>query len=214
MTHLETLRANAQAKIQEAIQTAKDKAEERKLNAIISGGVDRVMATMAVREATSEELKNLELSCEQIVKDLPITSRTTRETRKWNPSRVYGYGNQIGALVGLLSGIQYSASQHRLQMLATTGLNEQIIEDTLVAFGSPAYFSPKYETIIEAKPYDYNAIRSCIEILEHKLDLNIDMSQLTEANIAKQFEAAQLRAETEQNNYLATKQTKTIQVEG
>ena len=214
MTHLETLRANAQAKIQEAIQTAKDKAEERKLNAIISGGVDRVMATMAVREATSEELKNLELSCEQIVKDLPITSRTTRETRKWNPSRVYGYGNQIGALVGLLSGIQYSASQHRLQMLATTGLNEQIIEDTLVAFGSPAYFSAKYETIIEAKPYDYNAIRSCIEVLEHKLDLNIDMSQLTEANIAKQFEAAQLRAETEQNNYLATKQTKTIQVEG
>ena len=214
MTHLETLRANAQAKIQEAIQTAKDKAEERKLNAIISGGVDRVMATMAVREATSEELKNLELSCEQIVKDLPITSRTTRETRKWNPSRVYGYGNQVGALVGLLSGIQYSASQHRLQMLATTGLNEQIIEDTLVAFGSPAYFSPKYETIIEAKPYDYNAIRSCIEVLEHKLDLNIDMSQLTEANIAKQFEAAQLRAETEQNNYLATKQTKTIQVEG
>ncbi len=214
MTHLETLRANAQAKIQEAIQTAKDKAEERKLNAIISGGVDRVMATMAVREATSEELKNLELSCEQIVKDLPITSRTTRETRKWNPSRVYGYGNQIGALVGLLSGIQYSASQHRLQMLATTGLNEQIIEDTLAAFGSPAYFSSKYETIIEAKPYDYNAIRSCIEVLEHKLDLNIDMSQLTEANIAKQFEAAQLRAETEQNNYLATKQTKTIQVEG
>ena len=214
MTHLETLRANAQAKIQEAIQTAKDKAEERKLNAIISGGVDRVMASMAVREATSEELKNLELSCEQIVKDLPITSRTTRETRKWNPSRVYGYGNQIGALVGLLSGIQYSASQHRLQMLATTGLNEQIIEDTLVAFGSPAYFSAKYETIIEAKPYDYNAIRSCIEVLEHKLDLNIDMSQLTEANIAKQFEAAQLRAETEQNNYLATKQTKTIQVEG
>ena len=214
MTHLETLRANAQAKIQEAIQTAKDKAEERKLNAIISGGVDRVMATMAVREATSEELKNLELSCEQIVKDLPITSRTTRETRKWNPSRVYGYGNQIGALVGLLSGIQYSASQHRLQMLATTGLNEQIIEDTLVAFGSPAYFSAKYETIIEAKPYDYDTIRSCIEVLEHKLDLNIDMSQLTEANIAKQFEAAQLRAETEQNNYLATKQTKTIQVEG
>lgn len=214
MTHLETLRANAQAKIQEAIQTAKDKAEERKLNAIISGGVDRVMASMAVREATSEELKNLELSCEQIVKDLPITSRTTRETRKWNPSRVYGYGNQIGALVGLLSGIQYSASQHRLQMLATTGLNEQIIEDTLVAFGSPAYFSDKYETIIEAKPYDYNAIRSCIEVLEHKLDLNIDMSQLTEANIDKQFEAAQLRAETEQNNYLATKQTKTIQVEG
>ena len=214
MTHLETLRANAQAKIQEAIQTAKDKAEERKLNAIISGGVDRVMATMAVREATSEELKNLELSCEQIVKELPITSRTTRETRKWNPSRVYGYGNQVGALVGLLSGIQYSASQHRLQMLATTGLNEQIIEDTLVAFGSPAYFSPKYETIIEAKPYDYNAIRSCIEVLEHKLNLNIDMSQLTEANIAKQFEAAQLRAETEQNNYLATKQTKTIQVEG
>ena len=214
MTHLETLRANAQAKIQEAIQTAKDKAEERKLNAIISGGVDRVMASMAVREATSEELKNLELSCEQIVKDLPITSRTTRETRKWNPSRVYGYGNQIGALVGLLSGIQYSASQHRLQMLATTGLNEQIIEDTLVAFGSLAYFSSKYETIIEAKPYDYNAIRNCIEVLEHKLDLNIDMSQLTEANIAKQFEAAQLRAETEQNNYLATKQTKTIQVEG
>lgn len=214
MSRLEQLKLQAKASLEAAITKAKEEAEERRYNAIISGGVDRVMAIAAVKEATSEELKAIEMACSMIVKDLPLTNKTTREIRKWNPSRVYGYGNQVGALVGLLSGIQYSASQHRLQMLATTGLNEQIIEDTLVAFGSPAYFSPKYETIIEAKPYDYNAIRSCIEVLEHKLDLNIDMSQLTEANIAKQFEAAQLRAETERNNYLATKQTKTIQVEG
>ena len=214
MSRLEQLKIQAKASLEAAITKAKEEAEERRYNAIISGGVDRVMAISAVKEATSEELKAVEMACSMIVKDLPLTNKATREIRKWNPSRVYGYGNQIGALVGILSGIQYSAAEHRLQMLATTGLNEQIIEDTLNAFGSPAYFSAKYETIVPEKPYCINSIKNSLEVLEIKLNINLDKDVITEELLSKQFESARLRAETERNNYLVTKQTKTITVEG
>ena len=214
MSRLEQLKIQAKASLEAAIAKAKEEAEERRYNAIISGGVDRVMAISAVKEATSEELKAVEMACSMIVKDLPLTNKATREIRKWNPSRVYGYGNQIGALVGILSGIQYSAAEHRLQMLATTGLNEQIIEDTLNAFGSPAYFSAKYETIVPEKPYCINSIKNSLEVLEIKLNINLDKDAITEELLSKQFESARLRAETERNNYLVTKQTKTITVEG
>ena len=214
MSRLEQLKIQAKASLEAAITKAKEEAEERRYNAIISGGVDRVMAISAVKEATSEELKAVEMACSMIVKDLPLTNKATREIRKWNPSRVYGYGNQIGALVGILSGIQYSATEHRLQMLATTGLNEQIIEDTLNAFGSPSYFSAKYETIVPEKPYCINSIKNSLEVLEIKLNINLDKDAITEELLSKQFESARLRAETERNNYLVTKQTKTITVEG
>lgn len=214
MSRLEQLKIQAKASLEAAIAKAKEEAEERRYNAIISGGVDRVMAIAAVKEATSEELKAIEMACSMIVKDLPLTNKATREIRKWNPSRVYGYGNQIGALVGILSGIQYSAAEHRLQMLATTGLNEQIIEDTLNAFGSPSYFSAKYETIVPEKPYCINSIKNSLEVLEIKLNINLDKDTITEELLSKQFESARLRAETERNNYLVTKQTKTITVEG
>ena len=214
MSRLEQLKIQAKASLEAAITKAKEEAEERRYNAIISGGVDRVMAISAVKEATSEELKAVEMACSIIVKDLPLTNKATREIRKWNPSRVYGYGNQIGALVGILSGIQYSAAEHRLQMLATTGLNEQIIEDTLNAFGSPSYFSAKYETIVPEKPYCINSIKNSLEVLEIKLNINLDKDAITEELLSKQFESARLRAETERNNYLVTKQTKTITVEG
>ena len=214
MSRLEQLKIQAKASLEAAITKAKEEAEERRYNAIISGGVDRVMAISAVKEATSEELKAVEMACSMIVKDLPLTNKATREIRKWNPSRVYGYGNQIGALVGILSGIQYSAAEHRLQMLATTGLNEQIIEDTLNAFGSPAYFSAKYETIVPEKPYCINSIKNSLEVLEIKLNINLDKDAITEELLSKQFESARLRAETERNNFLVTKQTKTITVEG
>ena len=214
MSRLEQLKIQAKASLEAAITKAKEEAEERRYNAIISGGVDRVMAISAVKEATSEELKAVEMACSMIVKDLPLTNKATREIRKWNPSRVYGYGNQIGALVGILSGIQYSAAEHRLQMLATTGLNEQIIEDTLNAFGSPSYFSAKYETIVPEKPYCINSIKNSLEVLEIKLNINLDKDAITEELLSKQFESARLKAETERNNYLVTKQTKTITVEG
>lgn len=214
MSRLEQLKIQAKASLEAAIAKAKEEAEERRYNAIISGGVDRVMAIAAVKEATSEELKAIEMACSMIVKDLPLTNKATREIRKWNPSRVYGYGNQIGALVGILSGIQYSAAEHRLQMLATTGLNEQIIEDTLNAFGSPSYFSAKYETIVPEKPYCINSIKNSLEVLEIKLNINLDKDAITEELLSKQFESARLRAETERNSYLVTKQTKTITVEG
>ena len=214
MSRLEQLKIQAKASLEAAITKAKEEAEERRYNAIISGEVDRVMAISAVKEATSEELKAVEMACSMIVKDLPLTNKATREIRKWNPSRVYGYGNQIGALVGILSGIQYSAAEHRLQMLATTGLNEQIIEDTLNAFGSPSYFSAKYETIVPEKPYCINSIKNSLEVLEIKLNINLDKDAITEELLSKQFESARLRAETERNNYLVTKQTKTITVEG
>ena len=70
MSRLEQLKIQAKASLEAAITKAKEEAEERRYNAIISGGVDRVMAISAVKEATSEELKAVEMACSMIVKDL------------------------------------------------------------------------------------------------------------------------------------------------
>ena len=151
MTKLEQLREQAKAKTMEAINIAREKAETNRLQAIINGNLASIIAKQEVAADTSNKLKSLEEQCVQLVQTLPVYSKATRELRKFNPSRVYGFGNQIASLVGILSGIQYSANEHKLQMLAQTGLNEQIIEDTLNAFGAPAYFSEKYDVIVSIK---------------------------------------------------------------
>lgn len=213
MTKLEQLREQAKAKTMEAINLAREKAETNRLQAIINGNLASIIAKQEVAADTSNKLKSLEEQCVQLVQTLPVYSKATRELRKFNPSRVYGFGNQIASLVGILSGIQYSATEHRMQLLELTNLNEQIIEDTLDAFGSPAYFSTNYNTIVPERPYDHAKALECIKTLEYLLDISVDTSKVTEATMKANFELARLKAETARDNYSVAVATKTIKVE-
>lgn len=153
----------------------------------------RVVATL--NNTASTKLNDLNTACAAIVASMPVYSAKTRENRKWNPSQLYGFGSKINALYMLLSGIQYAATEHKLQMLAITGLSETLIEQTLEAFGSPAYYSSNYHTIVDETPYNIPQLHQSIALLADILDIQLDTTRITEGAMRSRFDVARLRAE-------------------
>ena len=209
---LQTLREQAKQAVTARTNEMKVKAEITRLNSMVSGPLGMALAKQAVVAQTSQTLVDHIQTCTDIVNSMPIYSKATREQRKFNPSKVYGFGNQVSNLLALLSGIQYSATDHKQLLLAQTGLNEDIIEQTLEAFGSPSYYSTNYSLVIDEQPYDADKALSCVEMLESILDISIDKSKLTEKTFRTQFEVARIKAETQSAQaQLAT--MKTIKIE-
>lgn len=216
MTKLQELREQAAA----AIEAAKTKAAEAKeimqLNMAIARTNDTaVMARVhaEIKREASDKLALLNATCDQIVSELPIYSVRTRENRKWNPSRQYGYGNQIAMITGLLSGIQYSATDHKLQMLALTNLDEDLIEATLAAFGNTAYYSANYHTVVDEVPFNVPAILANLDLVEEALGITLDKSAINESTMRSHFTKARLTAEKKMAEVEAALATPTINIQ-
>ena len=196
---LEELKIQAKAAAEAAKTKVAENLERIKLTAIITSATNeellKAKTKIALTEDTSNKLKEIEAVCEQIVASMPILSAKTREVRKWNPSRQYGMGNQIALLTGLLSGIQYSATDHKQQMLAATGLSEDLVDQTLTAFGSTAYYSVNYSEIVPAVPYDLLTLLNCLAIIQDVLGVIIDKSFITDAAFKARFDLALVKAE-------------------
>jgi hypothetical protein len=148
-----------------------------------------------LRQEVTDKLTSLNNQCEALIASMPIYSNRTKQERKWNPSKQYGLGNQVALLTGLLSGIQYSAAEHKIQLLALTGLSEDVIESTLEAFGSPAYYSNNYGIVIDESPFDIDAIRDNVILLEQALNITLDDSKLTPSFMRAKFITARSLAE-------------------
>lgn len=153
----------------------------------------RVQAML--RQEVTDKLTSLNNQCEALITSMPIYSNRTKQERKWNPSKQYGLGNQVALLTGLLSGIQYSATEHKMQLLALTGLSEDVIEATLEAFGSPAYYSNNYGMVIDESPFDIEAIQDNVRLIEQALDITLDKSKLTPSFMRSKFAVARSSAE-------------------
>lgn len=149
---------------------------------------------LIVRE-TSDKLKALDATCTEIVASMPIHNAKTKEDRKWNPSRQYGLGNNIQLLTGVLSGIQYSAVAHKEQMLALTGLDEDLIEQVLEAFGSTAYYSKNYNVVVDESTYDLEELTGALALVAEALDIQLDTSRLTDKVMDSRFEVARVKAD-------------------
>lgn len=152
---------------------------------------------------TTAKLKELEQSCELIVASMPIYSSKTRENRKFNPSRQYGLGNHIQLLSGLLTGIMYSAQEHKALMLAETKLSEDLVEQTVEAFGAPAYYSTNYNEVVPEVPYNVATLQANLGIVAETLGIDLDVSKITPQGMQHRFNVALLRA----NRELSERQT-------
>lgn len=193
---LQALREQAKATVSTKVAAIRDAAEIKRLNSMISGPLGETMAKQQVVAETSTLLSAMIEECSGIVASMPIYSKATREQRKFNMTKVYGFGNQLSNLLGLLSGIQYSATDHKQLLLAHTGLSEDLIEQTLEAFGRPAYYSTNHSIIIDEQPYDSAKALECIQMIEAELNIILDKSKLTETTFRTQFELARINAET------------------
>lgn len=189
---LEQARAEAVKKMQERIETAKMEAE---LALLTNENFQNAMVSQAIREQTTKKLNELNLICAKIVSDNPVYSRTQQQDRKWNPSKSYGFGNQFAELSGLLTGIQYSVSEHNELMLAATGLSPDLIERTLEALGSLPYYSTNYNEIVDGIPTNVVELLECIALVEQALSIQIDKARITQQVADSRYHTAMVKAE-------------------
>ena len=121
-------------------------------------------------------------------------------------------GNHIQLLTSLLSGINYAATDHKVMMLAATGLSEDLIEQTLEAFGSTVYYSNNYATVIAETPCNLSKLQDCIALIEDSLDLTLDKSKLTLPTMSARFELARVVAERKEAELALAQATPTVAI--
>lgn len=192
---LEQARKEAAEKLAAKIETARMEAE---LALLGNENFQNALVSQAIREQTTAKLAMLVNQCASIVADNPVYSRTLGADRKWNPTKQYGFGNQIAELSGLLSGIQYSVAEHNQLMLAAVGLTPDLVERTLEAFGQMPYYSVTSNEIVLGHKTDVRTLTECVTLIEQQLKLVIDKSRLTETVANQRYTTALVRAERAQ----------------
>ena len=81
------------------------------------------LAASKAAEGKLEKLNNYLKQCEAIVEAMPIYSEKNRQTVKFRPSSQFGLSTEISKLIAICTGIQYAKAEHKVQMLAITGLS-------------------------------------------------------------------------------------------
>lgn len=152
----------------------------------------------SIAQETADAIQTIESKCQVIIESMPIFSKKTRENRKWNPSNYYGLGSHIGGIYRILTGILYSTTDHKVQLLAETGLYEDLVESTILAFGNTAYYSETHKVIVPAVPYNIDTLVSNLTLIADILNINPDMQAVTETALAKIFQSAESKAEADQ----------------
>ena len=151
---------------------------------------------LSVSSQNTDALQNLINQCEVIINDMPITNPKSRTTRVWAGSRRFAFGSQINLMYQLVTGILYSCAEHKQLLLAHTGLTGELLEQFAEAFGTPAYYSRNFNTLVEAKPYTIENVMSAVAVMQSELNVVVDTSQLTVANFSLEFGKGEVTAET------------------
>lgn len=195
---LEAMKAEAKKKAKEAVEQANMQAEyfiaEAQIARATNSDITRSIAMAQAANATTAKLERLEAECTAVVAAMPVYSARTRENRKFNPTRFYGLGNDIAIVIGLLSGINYAAREHRTQLMAKTGLNSTIIEQTLESLGSLSYYSKNYGVVVEAKPYSVEALKANLDTVAAMMNISLDTSVINKDSMKALWLNAEVRA--------------------
>ena len=185
-------KANA-AKIVEAALTA---TLEATLVLESSPALFKSKVQLAVSSQNTDKLQDLVTECSAIVDSVPVTNTKTRSTRVWAGSRRFAFGTQINLMYQLATGIMYSCADHKQLLLAHTGLDSELLEQFTEAFGTPAYYSRNFNTLVEAKPYTMENVKSAVAVMQSTLGVVVDTSQLTLANFSLEFGKGEVTAQT------------------
>lgn len=212
---LEAMKAEAKKKAKEAVEQANMQAEyfiaEAQIARATNSDITRSIAMAQAANATTAKLERLEAECTAVVAAMPVYSARTRENRKFNPTRFYGLGNDIAIVIGLLSGINYSAREHRAQLMAKTGLNSTIIEQTLESLGSLSYYSKNYGVVVEAKPYYVESLRANLDTVAAMMNISLDTSVINEDSMKALWLNAEVRALKQYNEAMEGDAIQTVE---
>lgn len=212
---LEVMKAEAKKKAKEAVEQANMQAEyfiaEAQIARATNSDITRSIAMAQAANATTAKLERLEAECTAVVAAMPVYSARTRENRKFNPTRFYGLGNDIAIVIGLLSGINYAAREHRTQLMAKTGLNSTIIEQTLESLGSLSYYSKNYGVVVEAKPYSVKSLKANLDTVAAMMNISLDTSVINEDSMKALWLNAEVRALKQYNEAMEGDAIQTVE---
>lgn len=193
--NIEELKAKAEAIKAANAEKLREKVEVALLQATIEReGSEELLNARAAMEASrlqTEKLQSIVGTCEGMIASVPIHNRKSDDVRKWMGKHRYNYGTQIDLMYQIVTGILYSCQEHKDLLLIETGLNMELVEQAVNAFGTPAYYSRNNNVIVEEVPYNLPAIRNVVELLQSELGVTVDTHKLTEKNFEKEFLIAQ-----------------------
>ena len=149
---------------------------------------------LAVSSTNTNKLQTLVDVCSGIIDENPEQNSKTRSTREWAGSKRFAFGNQINLMYQLATGIMFSANAHKQLLLAHTGLDIEQVEQFVEAFGSPAYYSRNNNVLVEAKPYDIEAVDLSVAVMQSSLNVVVDVTKLTKANFSMEFGKGEIKA--------------------
>jgi hypothetical protein len=176
---LEVARAAKVAEMAEIVEIAKLNHELTKLDSPL----------YAKRELTKIDSTALDVLLVQVEEEYAKDDRKISQT--------FGYGIIPNKIITLLKAIQFSKAQLKEDLLLMTGLDEQVIEDTLDAFGNTAYFSKTAVEVIPAMPMDIPRVKELLEMvaIDMKLVSDLDLCKFNPANVDYQYKRSQLNAD-------------------
>lgn len=196
--NINELKAKVEAAKKENAEKIRVAAEVARLEATLKLETSPALFAAKVKLAANGEqtakLQQLVDECAAIVSSVPVYNAKTRTNRVWAGSHKYNYGTQIDLMYQLATGILYSCQEHKQLLLAHTGLNLELLERMVEAFGTPMYYSRNYHTIVEAKPYCIDMVKSTVEVMQSELGVVVDTAKLTDSNFEYEFVRAEVTA--------------------
>ena len=153
--------------------------------------------SLAVNNDQTQTLQTLVNECTALVSSVPVYNTKTRTNRIWAGGHRYNYGTQIDLMYQLATGILYSCAEHKQLLLAHTGLNAELLEQIVKAFGSPMYYSRTYHTIVEAKPATLELIKSTINVMQSELGVVVNTTDINANNLELEFVRGENNANTQ-----------------
>lgn len=197
--NIEELKAKVEQVQKENAEKIRVAAEVARLEATLKlEGSEELFKAKVKLTANGEQtakLQKLVDECAEIVASVPVYNAKTRTNRVWAGSHKYNYGTQIDLMYQLATGILYACQEHKQLLLAHTGLNLELLEQMVKAFGTPTYYSRNYHTIVEAKPFEIDMVQSTVEVMQSELGVVVDTAALTQNNFESEFVRAEVTAQ-------------------
>ena len=196
--NIEQLRAQVERLQAENLAKVREAAEIARLEATLmlesSEDLFNAKVKLAANGQQTAQLQKLVDECAQIVASVPVYNSKTRTNRQWAGSHKYNYGTQIDLMYQLATGILYACAEHKQLLLAHTGLDLELLEQMVKAFGTPTYYSRNYHSVVEEKPYDLAMVKSTVQVMQSTLGVVIDTTSINSTVFENEFKSARVTA--------------------
>lgn len=134
---------------------------------------------------------------EQQLNDIITTVNSVLNNEKQTVMEVFGYGNNLGKIFGILRFTTYNI-KYRNVLATKLNLSTSFLELFRKAYGNYAFI--KGVELVQERKMDISLVKECVVYALNKWNIKFDdsiFSELTEENIDKQYTIFRQRAEEE-----------------